>query len=444
MQVSVEDVSSLTKTLKIVIPENIVTKKIENAFNKLKSDVSIKGFRKGKVPRKVLEKAYGEKVKLEVGEKLVQDTYFDALDQTKCHPVVHPEIKSHTFADDGTFIYEAEIDVKPEFELGVYKGIEVGLPEILVDEETIDAEVEKLRKELAPLRNVDDREVKDNDLVVVTFQGYDEEGEPIKQIAGENYSVEVGSGRNGKEFEQACLGLIKDEETTKNVQFPSDFANPMLAGKKVQFKIKAIEIKERVLADLDDDFAKDVNEKFETLADLRNHLKEKVLKEKNDARSGDMTDQVMMQVLDNHKFEVPARLVAQEIGEQIKQLEEQLKRQNMTLESAGLSEAKLIEDYKESAERRIRGDFILKKIGEVEKIKISESDLTKAFERVAQQYSMPIEEVKKFFQNRNDLLPLMNELLNEKILEFLKENTVIKEVRTENDKTDTQKAGDSA
>ena len=128
MQVSVEDVSSLTKTLRIVVPEDVVSKKIEDAYKELKAEVSIKGFRKGKVPRKVLEKGYGDKIKTEVGEKLVQDTYFDALEKTDCTPVVHPEIKSHTFADDGTFVYEAEIDVKPHFELNEYKGIEVEMP----------------------------------------------------------------------------------------------------------------------------------------------------------------------------------------------------------------------------------------------------------------------------------------------------------------------------
>lgn len=427
MQVSIENVSDLTKTLTIVVPEDVVSKKLKNAYKKLKNDVSIKGFRKGKVPQKVLEKTYGDKVKMEVGEKLVQDTYFDAIEKVECKPVVHPDIKSHDFADDGTFTYTAEIDVKPEFELADYKGIEVELAKVEVSDEDIDAEVEKLRKEMAPLQNVDDRGVGEDDLVLVDFQGY-EDGEELDKVGGENYSLEMGSGRNGKEFENACLGLSKDEETIKEISFPGDFPNPVLAGKAVEFKIKVRDIKERVLPEIDDDFAQDVGEEFKTIAELKEHVSKKILKEKEDARSGDLTDQMMLKILEKYEFEVPNRLVAQEVSEQIKQLESHLEKQGLTLEAAGMNQEKLIKDYQEGAAKRVRGDFIIKKIAEKEEIKLNDDDISSAFERVSKQYGMPVDEVKKYFRNRDDLLPFMNELLNEKILAFLRENTIIKEV----------------
>lgn len=427
MQVSVEDVSSLTKTLKIVVPREVVAKKIDAAYNELKAEVSIKGFRKGKVPRKVLEKGYGDKVKQEVGEKLVQDTYFDAVEQVKCEPVVHPEIKSHAFSDDGTFVYEAEVDVKPQFELGQYKGVEVVMPPIVVTEEMIAAELESLRRELAPLRNVEDRGIQANDLVVVDFQGHGEDGEPLPHVKAENYSLEIGTGRNGKEFEEACVGLKKGEEGNRDVDFPPGFPNPELAGKKVSFKVNVKEIKERVLPELNDDFAQDVGDEFKTLDALKEELRKKILKRQEDGRQGDLTDKIMMKILDGHEFEIPNKLVAYEVSEQIKQLEDHLQKQGMTLESAGLSQEKLIEDYKGAAAKRVRGDFILKKIAEVENIKLTDSDISKGFERVASQYGMPVDEVKKYFRNRNDFLPFMNELLSEKILEFLRENAVVHE-----------------
>ena len=441
MQVSVEDVSSLTKTLKIVVPEDIVSKKIENAYKELKAEVSIKGFRKGKVPRKVLEKGYGEKIKMEVGEKLVQDTYFDALEKTDCKPVVHPEIKSHKFADDGTFVYEAQIDIKPQFELGQYKALEVEMPEIVVTDEAVDAEIESLRKELAPLRNVDDRGIKANDLVVVDFQGFDENGEPIKPVKAENYSVEVGSGRNGKDFENACLGLKKGEEASRAVEFPPSFPNPILAGKKVEFKIKVKEVKEHVLADVNDEFAQDVGEEFKTLDSLKEHVRKKIEKQRSDAQIGDLTDKIMMKILEKHVFEVPNKLVAYEVNEQIKQLEDHLQKQGFTLESAGMNQEKLVNDYKDAAVKRVRGDFILKKIAETEDIKLSDEDISKGFERIAAQYGMAVDEVKKYFRSRNELLPFMNELLSEKILEFLRENAVVKKVGAAAGGTESEKAG---
>lgn len=427
MQVSVEDVSALTKTLKIVVPREVVEKKIEAAYNELKTEVSIKGFRKGRVPRRVLEKGYGDKVKQEVGEKLVQDTYFDALEKTSCEPVVHPEIKSHLFADDGTFVYEAEVDVKPAFELGLYKGVEVEMPVIIVTDEMIDAEIDQMRREMAPLRNVEERGAQENDLLIIDFQGHDEKGAPISHVRAENYSLEIGTGRNGREFEQACLGLKKGEEATRQVDFPAGFPNPALAGKSLSFIITAKEIKERVLPEINDEFAKDVGEEFPTLDALRDELRKKITKRREKARTGDLTDRIMMKILDAHDFEVPNKLVAYEVSEQIKQLEDHLQKQGMTLESAGFSQEKLVNDYREAATRRVRGDFILKKVAEQEQIRLTDDDISKGFERVAAQYGMAVDDVKKYFRNRDDLLPFMNELLNEKILEFLRNNAVVKE-----------------
>ena len=305
----------------------------------------------------------------------------------------------------------------------------------------MDAEIETLRKELAPLRNVDDRGVVDGDLVVVDFQGFDEEGEPLKQVRAENYSVEVGSGRNGKDFEDACLGLKKGEEASRHIEFPLSFPNPVLAGKKVEFKINVKEVKERVLADVDDEFAQDVGEEFTNLDALKEHLRKKIEKQRSDAQAGDLTDKIMMKVLENHEFEVPDKLVAYEVSEQIKQLEDHLQKQGLTLESAGMSQEKLVDDYKEAAEKRVRGDFILKKIAEVEEIKLADEDINKGFERIATQYGMPVDEVKKYFRSRNELLPFMNELLSEKILEFLRENAVVKMVAAQAAGNESEQAG---
>ena len=430
MQVSVEEISSLTKKLKVVLPEDFVSKRLDKAYRDLQGEVSIKGFRKGKVPRKILEKNYGPKVQYDLSEKMIQDTYFDALGKSDLDVVVHPDLKDNKFEDDGSFSYEAEVDVRPLFELSQHKGLEVELPEIVVSSEEIDEELENLRKEMAPLKNVNDRGVEDNDLVVVDFQGYNN-GEPMNQVVGTDYSVDIGSGNNGKEFEEACLGLNKGDETSREITFPADFPNPVLAGKKVEFKISIKDIKQRILADFDNEFAKDVGEEFATLDDLKKHISDKQYKEKEEARYGDITDRVMHQLLEANKFEVPARLVQYEINHYIKEIEENLKKRGLTLESAGMNLDTMIKDYRETAEKRVRGDFILKKIAEVENIKLEDEDVSKGFARISEKYGMPVSEVKKYFQSREDLLPFMNELHTEKILEFMREQTVIKNVAAE-------------
>lgn len=425
MEIIVEELSALTRRVKVVLPTEDVTKELETAYNKLKSEVQLKGFRKGKVPRSILEKNFGERVKAEVGEKLVQATYFDAIEKEKLDPVIHPEIKSHSFAEDGSFTYEADVDVRPKFELKDYKGLEIEKPEIAVSDAEVETELERLRREMAPLRNVDDRAAQMNDVLVVDFQGY-HAGEPIKQVRAENYSVDLGSGRNGKEFDGMLLGMKKGEDGVHEIDFPPAFNNPMLAGKKVEFKIKIREIKERVIADLDDDFARDVGEEFKTLNDLRASIREKKLKEKEAALEGDLADRIMLKLLAANQFEVPERLVQYEIEEYIKQTEQTLQRSGLNLESAGINRQEIAGRYRETAEKRVRGDFILKKVVELEDIKLGEDDINMGFSRIAEQYNMTVDEVKKFFKTRDEMLPFLNELLNEKTLKLLREKTVFK------------------
>ncbi len=439
MQVIVEDVSSNTKCLKITLPAESAGKEVEKAYRKLGKSVSIKGFRKGKVPRKVLEREYGPKVEYDVAEKLIQETYFDALGQTGLEAVVHPEIRSQKFEDDGTFVYEAEIALKPEFELGKYKGLEIEVENNEATDEEINLALETMRREGAPLRSVEDRAVQNDDVVAVDFQGY-HNGEEMKQVKADNYSIDIGSGRFGEDFEKTIIGMKKGEQTEREIDFPENFPNPVLAGKKIKFEIEVKDVKERVVPELDDEFAKDAGNEYETLADLRKAIKERITGEKEEAGAGEFADKLMMQLLDSHKLDIPARLAAYEVNNMIKEMEDNLTNQNMTLESAGLNRDDLVEQYKETAEKRVKGDFILKKIAEVEGIKLVDEDIENGFKRIGERYNMPVDEVKKYFANRDDLLPFMNELLSEKIIKYLKDNAKIKTVGAAKKKPAAKKA----
>lgn len=427
MQVSVEDVSALTKKIKVVLPAELVGQKIDAAYNELKNDVSVKGFRKGKVPRRVLEKSFGERVQYEVAEKLIQDSYFDALSETKLDAVVHPQVKNHSYSEDGSFCYEAEVDVKPEFDLVDFRELEVEVEEAQVEEKDIDAALEELRLHLAPLKSVADRGVEEGDVVVIDFQGY-HDGEELKQVGGTNYTVDVGSGKNGKEFEDTLIGLQKAEETTREISFPAGFSNPVLAGKNVEFKITVQDIKERALPELDDEFAKDVDQKFNSLAELRADIREEQLKKLENRQKGDLADKIMQKLIEGHDFDVPEKLVIYEAEMLVKEMEQNLMNQGVSIEAAGLSRDKLAENYREAAAKRVKGDFIIKKIAEKENITLADEDIEAGFKRIADQYNMALDEVKKYFRNRDDLLPFMNELLNEKVLDFLRENVQMKKV----------------
>jgi len=292
MDVVVEDVSALTKKISITLPKKEVQKKLEKAYGKLQRETKIKGFRRGKVPRSVIIKHYKGQVEAEVGEKLVQESYFDAIEQEKVDPVVHPDISDPVFQEDGTFTYVASIDIRPEFELGKYKGLEVEKVDVLVPEEDVQAELEEMQKSMAALRSVEDREVQEGDVVIVDFQGYHND-KPMAQVKNEDYSVDVGSGNMGKEFEEKLVGMKKDAEATHDVDFPEAHPNPVLKGKKVEFRITVKDIKERILTDIDDEFAKDIDEAHATLADLRAAITADLKEQKETALEGDLDDRIM-------------------------------------------------------------------------------------------------------------------------------------------------------
>lgn len=422
MEIVVESVSELTRKLSITLPREEVSKELDKAYKKLGREVNLKGFRRGKVPISVLKKNFKDRVESEVGEKLVQATYFDAVEKENLDPVVHPEIREHSFGDDGTFVYVAEVDIKPVFELNDYKGIEVEKPVTTVTDEEVDAHIEGLRRQHAVLRTADDDyAMQMDDVAVVDFQGYHND-KAMPEVHNENYSVDVGSGSLGKEFEEKLVGMKKGDKTLYEVDFPPEYPNPVLAGKTVEFKVDVNGIKQRIKPELDDEFAKDISEEYQSIDDLKNGVRKQLQEQKEKAMEGDLDDRIIHKLIESNTFEIPERLVRFEIEEMIKQTEGNLERSGLTLESAGISRDELAERNREVAVKRVRGDFILKKVAEVEGIKLEEEDIERGYQRIAAEYNMTVAEVKQFFQRREEVLPFINELLNEKILRFLRES----------------------
>jgi len=431
MDIVVENISELTRKLTITLPAEDVSKAMDKAYNKLKKDVHIKGFRRGKVPRTVLVKNYRDQVQAETGEKMVQESYFDAVEKEDLDAVVHPEIVEHNFLDDGTFSYVAMVDVKPIFDLSQYKGLEVEKPVTDVTDQEVDEKIEELRRSQAALKSADvDHGIEKDDMVVVDFQGFDK-GKAMKEVHNTDYSIDVGQHRLGEEFETKLLGLKSGETTLYEIDFAGDYPNPVLRGKTVEFKVDIKDVKVRIKPELDDEFAKDINPDHETLDDLRKEITSILKEEKEKSLEGNLDDRIMHKLMELNEFDVPERLVMYEVQEMVKQTEENLKSSNLTLESAGIKLEDLIENNKPVAEKRVRGDFLLKKVAEVEEIKLADEDIERGYQRIANEYNMTMAEVKGYFKRREEILPFINELLNEKILLFLRENANYIEVAAE-------------
>ena len=428
MEIVVENLSDLTRKLTITLPQETVGQALDKAYAKVNKEVKLKGFRRGKIPQGVLEKNFKDQIESEVGEKLVQDSYFNAIEEKGIEPVVHPEIVEHKFSEDGTFTYVALVDIKPQFDLKEYKGLEVEKPVMVVTEEEVDKEIKLLQRHQAALQTADeDHGIAMDDLAIVDFQGF-HDGKAMKEVRNENYNVDIGMHRLGKDFEDKLLGLKKGDKTLYDVDFPADYPNPMLAGKKVEFKVNIKDVKVRIKPALDDEFAKDIKPEMNTLDELKEDIRTRLQKTKDDALKGDLDDKIMHKLIELNPFEVPQRLVNYEIQEMLKQTEENLKRSGLSFESAGINLEELVAKNKEVAVKRVKGDFLLKKIAEVEEIKIADEDIQRGYQRIADQYRMTLDEVKKYFQRREEILPFMNELHNEKVLNFLRDQAKITEV----------------
>ena len=428
MEIAVENLSDLTRKLTITLPKETVGPALDKAYAKINKEVKLKGFRRGKIPQSVLEKNFRDQIQAEVGEKLVQETYFEAVEKEGLEPVVHPEIAEHRFPEDGTFVYVALVDIKPQIELKEYKGLEVEKPVLTVGEEEVDKELTLLQRHQAALKTAEEGHViAMDDVAVVDFQGF-HNGKAMKEVRNENYSVDIGMNRLGKDFEEKLIGMKKGDKALYEVDFPADYPNPLLAGKKVEFKVDVKDVKVRVKPELDDEFAKDIKPELTSLQALRDDIRARLQKAKDDALQGDLDDRIMHKLIELNPFEVPQRLVNYEIQEMLKQTEENLKRSGLSFESAGINLEELVEKNRDVAAKRVKGDFLLKKIAEVEEIKIADEDIQRGYQRIADQYRMTLDEVKKYFQRREEILPFMNELHNEKVLNFLREQARFTEV----------------
>ena len=425
MDIAVEQVADLTRKLTITLPPEVVKPNLDKAYAKANRELSLKGFRRGRIPRQVLQQHFGPQIENEVGEQLVQESYFNATEQEQLDTVVHPEIHEQRFNEDGSFTYVAMVDVKPVFELGQYKGLEIELPPLSVSDLEIDLELQRIRRRQAAVQSAPEgHAIAMDDLVTVDFQGF-HDGKAMKAVHSENYLVDMGTNRLGEDFEKKLLGLRQGEKTLYEVDFPAKYPNPLLAGRKVEFKVDVKEVKVRVMPDLDDELAKDVDENYKSLDDLKNAIRADLTKAREVARQGDLDDKIMSRLVEQSSFSVPKRLVNYELQEILKQMEADLKLSGLSIETAGLDLNELVERNRGFAEQRVKGDFILKRIAEVEGIKLGNEDLERGYQRIADQYNMGIEEVKSYFKRREELLPMMHELHNEKVLNFLREQTKV-------------------
>ncbi|MFP4476010.1 MAG: trigger factor [Desulfatibacillaceae bacterium] len=444
MEVNVEDVSPVKKTLKVTVPASEVDKALDRAYKGLKTQVRVKGFRPGKAPRSVLEGMYKKDVSQDVASKLVNDSFPEALRETELRVVGTPDVDPPEPVQGRDFTYEAEVEVFPELPELNLAGLELKRPRYEATQDEIDNQLEMLRKNMGHLKPVEeDRPVAEGDFALIDYEGADEQSQRAGVGQTEDFTLEIGSGKILKEFDEQVVGMKPGETRIIEVTFPEDYFNKELAGKNVRFSVTLKEIREQELPPLDDELAKDMGE-YETLDELKDVIR-KHLQEGYDKRADQVVEeQIYRQLLDQVDFEVPDTLVEHELESMMEESERALAYRNMTFEDAGTTKEEMRERYRDTAVKQVRRYIILDTIIDQEDLELSEETMDEAFENMAAQVRQPKDVVRQHYErNQEQLSMFRHTLLQKEALDHIKRLADLKTVPPEEIEEETENAGES-
>lgn len=376
---------------------------LEKAYQKNKGKMNVQGFRKGKAPRAIIEKMYGAGIFYEdAANIIIPDAYEKAAEESKLDIVSRPEVDVIQIEKGKSFIFTAEVAVKPEVTLGQYKGIEVEKKATEVTEDEINAELDKVRDQNSRTITVDNRPVQDGDMTVIDFEGF-VDGTPFEGGKGENYSLTIGSHSFIDTFEEQLIGKNIGEEVEVNVTFPAEYHVAELANKPALFKVSIKEIKVKELPELDDDFAQDVSE-FDTLADYKDDIKKNILEKKEKDAKRAKEDAIVEKIIENATMEIPDAMIDTQTRQMADEFAQRLQMQGLSVEQyfqfTGMNLQKLLEDMKPQAVQRIKTRLVLEAIVKAENITVSEEDLEKEIADMATSYQMEVEKLKELISDR--------------------------------------------
>ena len=398
MSVQVENLEHNMAKLTIEVSAEEVEKALQTAYNKQKSNISVPGFRKGKVPRAMIEKMYGAGVFYEdAANTLMQDSYPAALDESGVDVVSRPSIEVVQIEKGQPFIYTAEVAVKPEVELGKYMGVTVTKIDTTVTDEEVDEALEQERQQSSRTVDVTDRAVQDGDIAVIDFEGF-ADGVAFEGGKGENYSLEIGSHSFIDTFEEQLIGKNIGDELDVNVTFPEQYQAADLAGKPAVFKVKINGIKAKELPELNDDFASDKG--HDTLAEYKEEVKKNLVEKKEEEAKRTKEDEAIQKIIDKSKMDIPEAMVKTQCETMVEEFAQRIAQSGLTMEQymqfSGITVDQLMEQVRPEAMTRIQSTLVLEAIVKEENIEISDEELDTEIEKMAQGYGMEVDKLKEY------------------------------------------------
>jgi trigger factor len=415
--------------LTIEVPASEVNNALDKAFNKIVKQINEPGFRKGKMPRPLFEKKYGvEALYQDALEIIIPDAYSNAIDEAGIEPVDYPEIAgTENFAKGQDFTFTATVTVKPEPKLGEYKGLEVTkLPTEVTDEE-VEAQIQEQLARKAELEVKEEGAIEEGDTAVIDFEGFQGE-EAFEGGKGEDYPLEIGSGSFIPGFEEQLVGVKAGESKDVVITFPEEYHAAELAGKEATFKVTVKEVKTKVLPELNDEFAKEIDPEVESLEALRTKIKDQTVEQKKAESEGALRDELVEKAAANAEMEIPAGMINTELDRMVQEFGQRLQMQGMNLEMyfqfSGQTEEQLREQMKEDAENRVRVALTLEAIAKAENVEVTEEDIATELDAMAAQFGMTVDQIKTAL---GGTAILENDVKTKKTVELLVENAKISE-----------------
>lgn len=424
MSLQVEKLEHNMAKLTIEVPAEELEKALETAYQKNKNKISVPGFRKGKVPRNMIEKMYGPAIFYEdAANELIPDAYEKALDECEEEIVSAPKIDVTQIEKGKDFIFTAEVAVKPEVTLGKYKGIKVDEADLAVTEEEINAQIEKERENSARTISVEDRPVKDGDITTLDFEGF-VDGVAFEGGKGTDYPLTIGSGSFIPGFEEQLIGAELNKEVEVNVTFPEDYHAKDLAGKPATFKCKIKDIKEKELPELDDEFASEVSA-FDTMAEYKEDVKKSLEMKKADAAKIAKEEAVIDAVIEDAKMDIPDAMVETEQRQIIEEFSQRMRMQGLTMEQymqfTGMTPQALMDQTKPQALKRIQSRLVLEAVAKAEDLKASEEDYAAEIKDMSEKYQMEEDKIKEMIGEKGKK-QVEEDLAIRKAVDFLVDN----------------------
>lgn len=400
---------------------------LDQAFKKVAKDVQIPGFRKGKIPRKIFENRFGvESLYQDAIDFVLPEAYGNAVIEADIEPIEQPDIEVGEIELGEVVTFTAKVTVKPEVTLGEYKGLEVEEDSVDVTDEDVEKAIETLRDQQAELVLKEEGAIEDGDTVVIDFEGFTD-GEAFEGGKGENHSLEIGSGQFIPGFEEKLIGKELGADVEVELTFPEEYHAEELAGKDAMFKVQIHEIKFKELPDLDDEFAKDVDEEVETLDELKTKKRTELEEQKTQERDNKKREVLIEKVTENATVDIPDVMVETELEQMLREFEQRLQQQGMTLEMysefSGQDQNELKAQMKEDAAKRVKTNLTLEAITIAEDLQVEEEDITKELENMAQMYNVDLEQIKQMLGGNTEMLE--GDMKIRKSIDFLVEQSKV-------------------